>query len=103
MQLTKQENQQKNKKASYCIVLAGEAHTIVKSLIKPVIADVASFVFDEEFVEQLKLVSLFINTVARKIYNIASNIETRNIFRICDCNAYALPLDESADVADWKF
>ena len=67
-------------KAIHCIVLASEAHTIAKLLIKPVMADIASCVLDEEFVEKLKSVYLSISTVARKIDNIASNIETRIIF-----------------------
>ena len=35
----------------------------------------------------------------RRIDDIASNIETELIFRIRDCNAYALQLDKSTDVA----
>ena len=41
-------------KASYHIALAGNAHTIDELLIKPVMTDVASCVFDEESVEKLK-------------------------------------------------
>ena len=71
-------------KASYCIALAGEAHTIAKSLIKPVMTEFASCVLNEEFVEKLKSVSLSINTIVRRIDDIASNIETQLIFRIRD-------------------
>ena len=86
-------------KASYRVVLAGETRTIPESLIKPVMAEVTSCVLDEESVEKLKSVFLFNNTVARRIDNILSNIETQLISRIRDCDAYALQLDESIDVA----
>ena len=86
-------------KASYRIALAGEAHTIGESLLKTIMTDVASCVLDEESVEKLKTVSLSNNTVARRIDDIARNIETKLISRLRDCDAYALQLDESTDVA----
>ena len=86
-------------KASYRIALAGEAHTIGESLIKPIMTDVASCVLDEESVEKLKTVSLSNNTVGRRIDDIPRNIETQLISRLRDCDAYALQLDESTDVA----
>ena len=86
-------------KGSHRIILAGEAHTIAESLIKPVMTEVASCVLDEKSVEKLKSVSLSNNTVARRIDDIASNIETQLISTIRDCDAYALQLDESTDVA----
>ena len=61
--------------------------------------NVASCVLDEESVEKLKSVSLSYNRVARRIDNIASNIEMQFISRICDYNAYTLQLDKSATVA----
>ena len=61
--------------------------------------NVASCVLDEESVEKLKLVSLSYNRVARRIDNIASNIEMQFISGICDYNAYTLQLDKSATVA----
>ena len=61
--------------------------------------DVESCVLDEKSVEKLKSVSLSDNTVARRINDIASNTETQLFSGIRDCNAYALQLHKSTDVA----
>ena len=63
-------------KASYCTALAGEAHPIAESPIKPVMAYVVSCVLDEAYVEKIKSVSLSNNTVSRRIVDITNNIET---------------------------
>ena len=45
-------------KASYHISLHGEAHTIGESLIKPILKDVVSCVFNEESVQKVEAISL---------------------------------------------
>ena len=54
-------------KASYRIALDGEAHTIVESLIKPVMTDIASWVLNEESVKKLKSVFLSKNRLQGKL------------------------------------
>ena len=63
-------------KVSYCIILAVQAHTIAELPLKSVMTDVESSVLDAESVEKLKSVSLSNSTVARRIDDIESNIET---------------------------
>ena len=62
-------------KASYCIALTGEPHTVAKSLIQPVMTDVVSSILDEASVEKIKSFFLSNNTVSRRIEDSASNIE----------------------------
>ena len=86
-------------KASYHISLHGEAHTIGESLIKPILKDVVSCVFNEESVQKVEAISLSNNTVSRRITDIADDIETELISRLHASDAYALQMDESTDVA----
>ena len=86
-------------KASYYISLHGEAHTIGESLIKPILKDVVSCVFNEESVQKVEAISLSNNTVSRRITDIADDIESELISRLHVCDAYALQMDESTDVA----
>ena len=74
---TEQENATvASNKVSYCIILAVQAHTIAELPLKSVMTDVESSVLDAESVEKLKSVSLSNSTVARRIDDIESNIET---------------------------
>ena len=90
---TKQENATTaSYKASYCIALTGEAHTPLLGAytVKPVMTDIASCALDEKSIEKLKSFPLSNNMIARRIDDIAGNIEAQLIFRICDCDAFAL-------------
>ncbi|GBL97534.1 Zinc finger BED domain-containing protein 5 [Araneus ventricosus] len=86
-------------KVSYRIALAGEAHVIGESLIKPCLQDIVLCVLDESYSKQVESVSLSNNTVKKRINDIADDIELELISRLQACNAYALQLDESTDVA----
>ncbi|GBL90425.1 Zinc finger BED domain-containing protein 5 [Araneus ventricosus] len=86
-------------KVSYRIALAGEAHVIGESLIKPCVQDIVSCVLGESYSKQVESVSLSNNTVKKRINDIADDIELELISRLQACNAYALQLDESTDVA----
>ncbi|GBO14121.1 Zinc finger BED domain-containing protein 5 [Araneus ventricosus] len=84
----------------YRIALAGEAHVIGESLIKLCIQDIVSCVLGESYSKQVESVSLSNNTVKKRINDIADDIELELISRLQACNAYALQLDESTDVAE---
>lgn len=86
-------------KASYHISLHGEAHTIGESLIKPILKDVVSCVFDENSARKVESIPLSNDTVSRRISDMADDIETELISRLHACDAYALQMDESTDVA----
>uniref|UniRef100_K7GDR9 DUF4371 domain-containing protein n=1 Tax=Pelodiscus sinensis TaxID=13735 RepID=K7GDR9_PELSI len=85
-------------KVSYRILLAEEAHTIGESLIKPCAKDIVMCMLDQESSKKLA-VPLSNNTVTRRIHDLAADIEKELIFRLHLCDAYALQLDESTDVA----
>ncbi|GBN24791.1 Zinc finger BED domain-containing protein 5 [Araneus ventricosus] len=86
-------------KVSYRISLAGEAHVIGESLIKPCVQDIVSCVLGESYSKQVESVSLSNNTVKKRINDIADDIELELTSRLQACNAYVLQLDESTDVA----
>ncbi|GBM84908.1 Zinc finger BED domain-containing protein 5 [Araneus ventricosus] len=86
-------------KVSYRIALASEAHVIGESLIKPCVQDIVSSVLGESCSKQVESVSLSNNTVKKRINDIADDIELELISRFQACNAYALQLDKSTDVA----
>ncbi|GBO11658.1 Zinc finger BED domain-containing protein 5 [Araneus ventricosus] len=86
-------------KVSYHTALAGEAHVIGESLIKHCVQDIVSCVLGESYSKQVESVSLSNNTVKKCINDIANDIELELISQLQACNAYALQLDESTDVA----
>ncbi|GFT28395.1 zinc finger BED domain-containing protein 5 [Nephila pilipes] len=77
----------------------GEAHVIGESLIKPYVQNIVSCVLGESYCKQVESVSLSNNTVKKCINDIADDIKLELISRLQECNAYALQLDESTDVA----
>uniref|UniRef100_K7FW21 DUF4371 domain-containing protein n=1 Tax=Pelodiscus sinensis TaxID=13735 RepID=K7FW21_PELSI len=83
---------------SYRISLAKAAHTIGESLIKPCAKDVMCML-DQESSKKVEAVPLSNNTVTRRIHDLVADIEKKLIFRLHLCDAYALQLDESTDVA----
>ncbi|GBO26869.1 Zinc finger BED domain-containing protein 5 [Araneus ventricosus] len=86
-------------KVSCRIALAGEAHVIGESLIKPCVQDIVSCVLGQSYSKQFESVSLSNNTVKKRINDIADDIKLELISRLQACNAYALQLGESTDVA----
>uniref|UniRef100_K7G4R7 DUF4371 domain-containing protein n=1 Tax=Pelodiscus sinensis TaxID=13735 RepID=K7G4R7_PELSI len=85
-------------KVSYRISLAEEAHAIGESL-KPCAKDIVMCMLDQESSKKVEAVPLSNNTVTRRIHDLAADIEKELIFRLHLCDAYALQLDESTDVA----
>lgn len=57
-------------KVCYQIALAGEAHLIAESHIKPCVKYILSCVFGEEYVKQIEAVPLSNTTVSRRINDI---------------------------------
>uniref|UniRef100_K7FPI3 BED-type domain-containing protein n=1 Tax=Pelodiscus sinensis TaxID=13735 RepID=K7FPI3_PELSI len=86
-------------KVSYRISLAEEAHTIGESLIKPCAKDIVMCMLDQESSKKVEAVPLSNNTVTCRIHDLAADIKKELIFRLHLCDAYALQLDESTDVA----
>ena len=86
-------------KVSYRIALSGEAHTIAETLIKPCAKDMATCMIDAKSAEIIETIPLSNNTVARRIQDLATDIENELVFRLTLCDAYSLQLDESTDVS----
>uniref|UniRef100_K7FJM3 Zinc finger BED-type containing 5 n=1 Tax=Pelodiscus sinensis TaxID=13735 RepID=K7FJM3_PELSI len=75
-------------------------HTLLgKSLIKPCAKDIVMCMLDQESSKKVEAVPLSNNTVTRRIHDLAADIEKELIFRLHLCDAYALQLEESTDVA----
>jgi hypothetical protein len=72
-------------KMSYRISLAGEAHIIGESLIKPCAKDTVMCMLDEESCKIVEALPLSNNTVTRRIHDIAADIEKKLIFRLHLC------------------
>ena len=83
---------------SYRIALAGEAHTIAETLIKPCAVDIAKCILDETSAKEITNVPLSNDTVARRIKDLAANVRAELISRLQCCN-FSLQMDESTDVA----
>lgn len=84
---------------SYHIALSGEAHTIGELLIKPCAKDVVMRMFDEQYSKKIDAVQLSNSTVARRIKDLAADIEEELVCRLKICDGFSLQLDESADVS----
>lgn len=83
---------------SYRIAQKGEAHTIVETLMKPCLIDIATCMLDEKSAKQLSTIPLSNNTVARRIADLATNVE-KTLVSIVKYRKFALQMDESTDVA----
>lgn len=83
---------------SYRIALAGAAHTIAETLIKPCAVDIAKCILDETSAKEITNVPLSNDTVARRIKDLAANVKAELISRLQCCN-FSLQMDESTDVA----
>jgi len=83
---------------SYRIAQKGEAHTIAETLIKPCLIDIATCMLDEKSAKQLSTIPLSNNTVARRIADLATNVE-KTLVSIIKYRKFALQMDESTDVA----
>ena len=66
---------------SYCVAKTGKAHTIAETLIKPCIMDVAETVISGKFENVMQSIPLSNNTVARRIYEMSTQIEQEVITR----------------------
>uniref|UniRef100_A0A8C3HM34 Zinc finger BED domain-containing protein 5 n=1 Tax=Chrysemys picta bellii TaxID=8478 RepID=A0A8C3HM34_CHRPI len=84
---------------SYRIALAGEAHTIGETLIKPCAKDIVMCMLSEQSGKKIDTVQLSNNTVARRIKDLADDIEKELVCRLKICRKYSLQLDESTDVS----
>ncbi|XP_029768663.1 zinc finger BED domain-containing protein 5-like [Terrapene carolina triunguis] len=86
-------------RVSYRIALAGEAHTIGEMLIKPCTKDIVTCMLSEQSGKKIDAVQLSNNTVARRIKDLANDIEKELVCRLKICHEYSLKLDESTDVS----
>ncbi|XP_050064379.1 zinc finger BED domain-containing protein 5-like [Aphis gossypii] len=82
----------------YRIAQKGEAHTIAETLIKPCLIDIATCMLEEKFAKQLSTIPLSNNTVARRIADLATNVE-QTLVSIIKYRKFALQMDKSTDVA----
>ena len=66
----------------------------------PCVKDIVMCMLDDEKAgEKIDMVPLSNNTVARRIQDLADDIQNELIFNLHLCDAYSLKLDESTDVA----
>ncbi|XP_023223531.1 zinc finger BED domain-containing protein 5-like [Centruroides sculpturatus] len=86
-------------KASYHISLLGKAHTIGESLIKPILKDVVSCVFDEKSAQKVESISLSNDTVSRHISgDIETELNSRLHVMLTRCKWMSLQM-----WLDWQF
>ena len=83
-------------RASYHISHHVEAHIIGESQVGPILKDVVSCIFDEKSAQAVESISLSNNTVWWPI----ADIEDKLISQLYVCDACALQIDESTDVAE---
>jgi len=83
---------------SYRIAQKYEAHTIDETLIKPCLIDIVNCMLNEKSAKHLYTIPLSNNNVARRIADLATNVEKTPIF-IIEYRKLALQMDESTDVA----
>jgi hypothetical protein len=81
------------------MALAGEAHTIAETLIKPCAIEMAICVLGEQSKKKLERVQLYNNTVKRRIQDFLTDIEKELVSRRKCGFAFSLQLDESTDVS----
>lgn len=86
-------------KVSYRIGSQGEAHSIGEKLIKPCVKDCVHSIFGEKEAQKIDCVPLSNTTVQRRINSVSDAIEQELLSRLISCDAYALQMDESTDVA----
>lgn len=77
----------------------GEAHTITETLIKPCLIYIATCLLDEKSAKHLSTIPSSNNTVARRIVNLATNIE-ETLVCIIKYRKCALQMGGSTDVTD---
>ncbi|XP_030413233.1 zinc finger BED domain-containing protein 5-like [Gopherus evgoodei] len=66
-------------RVSYCIALAGEAHTIGETLINPCVKDIVACMLSEQSGKKIGAVHLSNNTVAHHITDLANDIERASL------------------------
>lgn len=62
-------------RVSYCTAFAGEAHTVLKSLIKPLAVEMVTRTLGEESKKKLETVQLSNNTVKRLLRDFSADTE----------------------------
>ena len=91
---------------SYRIALAGEAHTIAETLIKPCAKDMVACMLDAKSAEKIEAIQIQLqsnNTIERCIQDLTTDIKNELVFRLTLCDAYSIQLDESTDVRTSSF
>lgn len=83
---------------SYRVAKAGEAHTIAETLIKPCVEDIVKVMVDDKTAGVVNSIPMSDNTVSRRIYDMAEDVENSLISRL-KISKFAIQLDESTDVA----
>ena len=74
---------------SYRVVLAGEAHTIAKNLVKPCVKGIVECMLDGKVTELVGTVPLSNNTISRRIGDLAEDVKATLLSRI-KCTKFSL-------------
>ena len=83
-------------KVAYQIALRKKPHTIAEELILPAALDMVSIMLDDASAAKLKTVPLSNDTVARRIHDIADDLQEQLVDKLKD-KRFALQFDEATD------
>jgi hypothetical protein len=90
--------------ASYAISLHAvkckTPHTVVQELVVPSAIGIASIMFDDKIVSQIKAIPCSENTVQRRTVEMAADVTDQVLVKIMLAKQFALQLDESTDTSN---
>jgi hypothetical protein len=75
-------------------------HAIVLELVVPSAIEIASIIFDDKTVSQIKAIPCSDNTVQRRIVEIAAYVTDLIVEKVVLTKQFALQLDESMDISN---
>jgi hypothetical protein len=75
-------------------------HTFVQELVVPSAIEIASIMFDDKIVLQIKAIPCSDNTVQRKIVEMAEDVTYQVVEKIMLAKQFALQLDEGTDISN---
>nr|XP_014352015.1 PREDICTED: zinc finger MYM-type protein 6-like [Latimeria chalumnae] len=83
---------------AFQIAKSKKAHTIGEELILPAAVEMCKVMVSEDTAQKLKAIPLSNDTVSRRIEELSRDIKCQLTERLCECEQFAIQLDETTDV-----